>query len=365
MGGTFGETIKMTIFGESHGESVGLVIDGLPPGVELNMGMVESEMKRRRPGKNLLSTQRQETDSFVVQSGFFEGRTTGTPLCVIIPNRDSHSGDYALLQSSMRPGHADYAGRIRYNGYNDYRGGGHFSGRLTAPLVLMGAIAQQLLAVKSIILGAHIAGVGEIKDQCFSPLGESRETLAALKTMMVPVLDGEKGKLMEHCILEARADGDSVGGIIECIITGLPAGLGNPFFDSVESRLSHALFSIPAVKGVEFGDGFGFAAMKGSDANDEFYFEDDVVKTKTNHNGGINGGITNGMPLLFKVALKPTSSISKPQHTVNMDQRENTTLEIKGRHDPCIVQRAVPVVEAVAAWTLLDVLMTTGKQVVW
>ena len=357
MSATFGRNLRMTIFGESHGKGIGLVLDGVPPGTPLDEGFIKEEMARRAPGQNQMSTQRQEKDAFTVESGVFEGKATGTPLCVLIPNSDRHSKDYRLLKDVMRPGHADYAGKIRYKGFNDYRGGGHFSGRLTAPLVFTGALAKTVLAKKGIVVGSHIARIGQITDGLFNPLGETAERLLDLRKHTLPVLDGSKAPLMEAEILSAREQQDSVGGVIEVMATGLPAGIGDPFFDSLESRLSHVLFSVPAVKGVEFGAGFAIAAMKGSEANDPMTFECGKVKTTRNNNGGITGGISTGMPVLFRVAVKPTPSIGQPQQTVNVTESKNTVLEIIGRHDPCIVPRAVPVVEAVTAWVLLDMLL--------
>lgn len=359
MSGVYGRKIKMSIFGESHGASIGLVIDGLPPGLELDLDFIRREMERRAPGRNLLSTQRQETDAFVIQSGVFEGCTTGTPLCAIIPNGDSHSKDYSILKDNMRPGHADYSGKIKYKGFNDYRGGGHFSGRMTAPLVFMGAVAKLALAKYGIVVGAHINNVGEIFDSKFDPLGETPELLTGLRHKDFAVLDEVKGAEMQALILAAREHQDSIGGSIECMAINMPAGVGEPFFDSLESRLAHVLFSIPAVKGIEFGLGFGFCRSTGSQANDPLYYDGDTVRTETNNNGGILGGITNGMPVVFKVGIKPTPSISQPQKTVNIALHQDTVLEIKGRHDPCIVQRAVPVVEGVTAWTILDMLLTS------
>ena len=357
---TFGQTIGLTIFGESHGASIGAVLDGLPAGMAIDWEAVRQEMARRAPGKNKLSTTRSEKDAFEIQSGFFNGHTTGTPLCAMIRNGDQHSRDYDQLRHIMRPGHADYSGKIRYGGFNDYRGGGHFSGRLTAPLVFAGAVASQMLASKGVVIGSHILRVADVTDASFSPLGESAETLQALKAETLPVLDKEKAVKMEERIVAAKNDLDSVGGVIECMVTGLPAGLGDPFFDSVESCLSHMMFSVPAIKGIEFGDGFSLTGLRGSQANDAFYYDQEgVVKTKTNHNGGINGGITNGMPLVFRLAVKPTSSISQTQDTIDTDTQENCQLVIKGRHDPCIVQRAVPVIEAAAAWAILDVWLST------
>lgn len=359
MGNTFGRTAALTIFGESHGEAIGAVLDGLPPGEAIDWDAVRTEMARRAPGKNALSTARAEKDLFEVCSGFFNGYTTGTPLCAVIRNSDGRSKDYDQLRHVMRPGHADYSGKIRYKGFNDYRGGGHFSGRLTAPLVFAGAVASQLLARRGVTVGAHILQIGRIYDDGFNPLGEAKEKLQALKKETLPVLNAAKGPLMAQEIMDAKNEFDSVGGVIECMIIGLPAGLGDPFFDSVESALSHMMFSVPAVKGLEFGGGFALASMRGSAANDAFCYDGDAVRTKTNHNGGINGGITNGMPVVFRAAVKPTPSIGRQQDTIDTDTQENCTLEIKGRHDPCIVQRAVPVIEAAASWTILDIMLTT------
>lgn len=354
---TFGNDITVTIFGESHGTAIGAVLDGLPSGEAIDWEAVRLEMARRAPGKNALSTARAEKDAFTIDSGYFQGHTTGTPLCMRIVNSDQHSRDYEQLRHIMRPGHADYSGKIRYGGYNDYRGGGHFSGRLTAPLVFAGAVASQILARRGIIIGSHILQIGHVQDRHSSPLGEDAALWQALKTRTLPVLDAHKAAAMEAEILAAKQHKDSIGGSIECVIQGLPAGIGDPFFDAVESQLSHMMFSIPAVKGIEFGDGFALASMRASQANDAFYYEQGQVKTRTNHNGGINGGITNGMPVVFRLAIKPTPSISQPQQTIDTDTHENCTLEITGRHDPCIVQRAVPVVEAAAAWTVLDMYM--------
>ena len=357
MGATFGRNLRMTIFGESHGKGIGLVLDGLPPGTLIEEEFIKEEMARRAPGQNKMSTQRQEKDAFIIESGVFEGKATGTPLCVLIPNSDQHSKDYSILKDVMRPGHADYAGRVRYKGFNDYRGGGHFSGRLTAPLVFTGAVAKSILSQQDIIVGAHVVRIGQITDVLFNPLGETAQCLQELRTHTLPVLDKSKATLMEAEIMSAREQRDSVGGIIEVMALGMPPGIGNPFFDSLESRLSHALFSVPAVKGIEFGKGFAMAALKGSEANDPMTFEGDKVRTIRNNNGGITGGITNGMPVLFRVAIKPTPSISLPQQTVNVSEGKDMVLEIKGRHDPCIVPRAVPVIEAVTAWVLLDMLL--------
>lgn len=361
MSGIYGMNIKMAIYGESHGASIGLVIDGVPPGLKLDLEQIEKEMARRAPGKNQLSTQRKESDSFAIQSGFFEGYTTGTPLCVVIKNSDQHSKDYSILKDKMRPGHADYAGFVRYQGFNDYRGGGHFSGRLTAPLVFMGAVAKQALAQAGILVGAHILQIADIKEENFNPLGIDDKKITELAGKDFAVMDDAIGEKMQAKILEAKAELNSVGGVIEAMVTNVPAGLGAPYFDSVESRLSHALFSVPAVKGVEFGDGFGISAMTGAEANDQLHYEEGKVVAETNHNGGITGGITNGMPVIFRVAIKPTPSISREQKTISLQEKCDTTLTIVGRHDPCIVQRAVPVIEAVTAWTMWDLLLEAKK----
>ena len=361
MSSVFGERIKMTIFGESHGPAIGLVIDGLPAGFELDMEAIDLEMARRAPGRNELSTARKEKDTYVIESGFFLGKTTGMPLCVLIANSDQHSKDYSLLKNVMRPGHGDYTGRIKYNGFNDYRGGGSFSGRLTAPLVFMGAVAKQFLATKGIIIGAHIASIAGIADKAFDPMGEKVEGLKVLSEKAFPVLDDVAGEAMIAAIMSAKSHKDSVGGTIECMAIGIPEGLGEPYFDSVESRLSHLLFSVPAVKALEFGQGFALTNMRGSEANDSMYMEEDKVRSKTNNNGGVLGGITNGMPVLFKVGIKPTPSIALPQATVDIATKSDTVLEIAGRHDPCIVQRAVPVIEAVTAWTILDLLLAANR----
>ncbi len=353
MSSVMGERIKLTIFGESHGPSIGVVIDGLPAGLKLDWDLIEREMKRRAPGQNPLATHRKESDAVSVESGLFEGRTTGMALCARIPNSNQHSKDYSLLKEVMRPGHGDFPGYVKFHGCNDYRGGGSFSGRLTAPLVFAGAVAKQLLAQIGVTVGAHIASLAGITDRPFSPLGETPETLTHLGDNYLALLDESKREPMEQAIAAARADKDSVGGTIACMAVGVPVGWGEPYFDSVESRLSHALFSIPAIKGVAFGDGFALAGMRGSEANDPMVLEGGEVRCLTNHNGGVLGGISNGMPISFQVVVKPTPSISKPQQTVNVVRQEETTLEVHGRHDPCIVPRALPVVEAVTAWTLL------------
>ncbi len=403
MSGIWGNNLKVSIFGESHGNAIGINIEGLPSGIELDLDNIDKEMKRRAPGKNSISTSRNESDIPEILSGYFNGRTTGTPLCAIIRNSDTRSKDYGELKNLMRPGHADFTGNVRYSGFNDYRGGGHFSGRITAPLVFCGAICKQILSQKGIEIGAHIKKIKNIEDMSFDYVNISKQQLSNLQTLELPLLDLSKEEAMKNTIIDAKNQGDSVGGIIECAVVGInvglgnpffdsvestlshllfsvPAiidaknqgdsvggiiecavvginvGLGNPFFDSVESTLSHLLFSVPAVKGVEFGLGFELADMYGSQSNDEMYYEGNQVKSKTNNNGGIIGGITTGMPIIFKVAIKPTPSISRQQKTVNIKDKKDDILYIKGRHDPCIVQRAIPVIEAVTAIGIFDLM---------
>ncbi|KHD16357.1 chorismate synthase [Clostridium butyricum] len=357
MSGMWGNKLKVSIFGESHGAGIGITIDGLPSGIEIDMEEVLKEMARRAPGKSRLSTARKEGDQPEILSGFFEGKTTGTPLCAVIRNSDQHSKDYGKLKDLMRPGHADYPGFIRYNGFNDYRGGGHFSGRITAPLVFAGAVCKQILNIKGINIGAHVKSIGTIYDKSFDEVELTKELLDNLKINELPLLCSEKEEMMRNAILEARSDCDSVGGTIECTVIGIDAGVGNPFFDSVESTLAHLMFSVPAVKGIEFGKGFEMSELRGSQCNDEYYYDGDKVKTYTNNNGGITGGITNGMPILFKVGIKPTPSIAKKQRTIDIAENKESELIIEGRHDPCIVQRAVPVIEAVTAIGILDLVL--------
>lgn len=342
--------MNYTVFGESHGNAIGVTITGLPAGLVLDLDALKFDMNRRATGKNKLSTARKEADEIEFLSGLFEGKTTGTPLTLIIRNTDQHSKDYSQLKILPRPSHADYSGSVRYNGCNDYRGGGHFSGRLTAPLVAAGAIAKQILAQKHIFVGAHIASIAGIADTPLDPVADQRDLLAEAAAKDFPVLDDQAGQAMQQAILRAREEQDSVGGTIQCAVYGLPVGMGSPDLDeNVEGIFARHLFAVPAVKGVEFGAGFALAGMRGSQANDPFYLDGDAIRTRTNHSGGVNGGITNGMPVLFTVAMRPTPSIAQEQDTVNLVTGENAKLSIHGRHDPCIVHRAVPVIEAAAA----------------
>lgn len=345
--------MRHMIFGESHGPAIGVVLEGVPAGLELDLEQVQRELDRRKPGQDPAATARKESDLVEVLSGMFEGKTTGAPLAMVIRNSDQHSKDYESIRYTPRPSHGDYAGFIKSRGAQDYRGGGHFSGRLTAPLVAAGAVAKQVLAGRGVQVGAHISSIYGICDAAL----EDPTELKAVAEKPFPVLDDGKGEEMRQAILEAKEAQDSVGGAIECAVTGLPAGLGAPDFGcNVEGIFAQYLFAVPAVKGIEFGAGVAFSLMRGSEANDPFAVEDSQVVTKTNHAGGINGGITNGMPVTFEVTIRPTPSISLPQESVDLRTGEETEIEIHGRHDPCIVPRAVPVIEAAAALAACAVL---------
>ena len=356
MSSEFGKLIKISVFGQSHGRAIGVVIDGLPAGEPVNLEELQIFLDRRKPGKSPLSTARKEADAPVFLSGLENGVTCGSPLCAVIENGDQHSSDYAGLTDTPRPGHADYTAGVKWGGHADMRGGGHFSGRLTAPLCIAGGIAKQILARRGVFVGAHLASVGAEEDTPF-PLRPTRELFDAIAAKPFPVLDDAAGARMQAVILAAKNDLDSVGGVIECAAVGMPAGLGDPMFGGVENRLAAALFGIPAVKGVEFGDGFAAARARGSENNDPFAVAEGQVVTETNHAGGILGGITDGMPIVLRAAVKPTPSIAQPQRTVSLSAGENAELVIHGRHDPCIAHRAVPVVEAVTAAVLLDLLL--------
>lgn len=363
MGANFGKNYCISIFGESHGNALGINIDGIPAGTELNFDFISEEMKRRAPGKSELTTSRTEKDEFEILSGFVNGRTTGTPLAMIIRNTNQKSKDYGEIAKKPRPGHADWAGLSRYNGFNDIRGGGHFSGRITAPLVFAGAVAKQILKEKGILIAAHVKSIKDIQDRDFEEKDITQENIDRLRNMILPVLNENIVPDMEKTILKAKEEKNSVGGIVEIMITGIKAGIGDPFFESMESELSRMIFSIPAIKGIEFGAGFDIAKMTGYEANDEMYYDEKGdVKTYTNNNGGITGGITNGMPINFKVAVKPPASIGKKQRTVNIETKKNDFLEIIGRHDPCIVSRIVVVLEAAAAIVVMDRIMETKKK---
>ena len=349
MSSTYGENLKLSIFGQSHGPAVGVVLDGIPAGLPVDLEKLQSFLNRRAPGQYAWSTSRKEEDRPEFLGGILDGYTCGAPIAAVIHNQNTRSGDYENLKNCPRPGHADYTAQVKYGGFQDAAGGGHFSGRLTAPLCIAGGLCKQWLEEMGIRIGAHILAVGLHMDTPFDSLAPQLDDISA----DFPVLDSEKGKKMQCHIQDARAGLDSVDGMIECAVTGLPAGIGEPMFGGVESRIAQIIFGIPAVKGLEFGS----VRPLGSVNNDAFTLENDTLKTLTNHAGGILGGITNGMPVIFRVGIKPAPSIAKPQQTVDLRTGEATTIEVKGRHDPCIVPRAVPVVEAAAAIAIYDLIL--------
>ncbi len=351
----FGNNLTITIFGESHGSAVGAVLDGLAAGLAVDEELIKHQLNLRRPfGK--ISTGRVEKDEFRILSGVFNGRTTGTPLCIVIPNENTDSKNYDDNRFLARPGHADYTAYCKYKGFEDYRGGGHFSGRITAALVAAAAVIIPALKEKGIVIGSHIKSLGAESDRDFADITKD---ITALADKAFAVLDETAAQIMMQQIELAGENGDSLGGVIETAVTGLPVGLGEPWFDTMEGMISHAVFSIPAVKGIQFGAGFDLVQSLGSEFNDEFRIEDGKVATATNNNGGINGGITNGMPVIFRTAVKPTPSIYKRQKTVNFEKMEDTDIQIQGRHDPAIVHRARVVVDSVTALVIADLL--TGR----
>ena len=349
--------LTVSIFGQSHAPAIGVTVDGLPAGEAVDLEELQAFLSRRAPGTGAWSTTRKEADRPEFLSGLDKGRTCGAPLAAVIRNTNTRSKDYENLRDIPRPGHADYTAQVKYGGFQDVAGGGHFSGRLTAPLCVAGGICKQILARRGIFVGAHIAAIGGIPDRDYDPVDLSREDLLAPGGKPFPVLDDGAGEQMQAAIARAKEELDSLGGIIQCGVIGLPVGLGDPMLDGMENRIARLIFAIPAVKGVDFGAGFAAAALRGSQNNDPFYLDGDTVRTRTNHAGGILGGITNGMPLVFRAAVKPTPSIARPQQSVSLSRREETTLEIHGRHDPCIVPRAVPCVEAAAAIAVYDALL--------
>lgn len=353
MKNTFGNAISVTIFGESHGPYIGAVLDGIAPGIKIDNEYISEALLKRRPSSNI-STKRCESDNFTIVSGVFNGYTTGTPITILIPNENTKSKDYSALADIPRPSHADFSANEKYHGFQDYRGGGHFSGRITAALVAAGAIVNYALQNRGIIIGTHILSLHGVYDKKLTDASEADE----LNKKIFPVISGEAEETMKKEILLAKSKGDSVGGVLESAIFGVPAGVGEPFFDSFESQLSHILFSIPGIKGVEFGDGFLLSDMYGSEANDPFVIENGKVKTLTNRSGGINGGISNGMPITFKCAVKPTPSVFVEQKSVSLSKKENVTLKLEGRHDPAIIHRARAVVDAAAAIAIADMLVT-------
>lgn len=354
MKNTFGNALKVTLFGESHGEMIGAVIDGLTPGIEIDNAFIDSQLERRR-SKATVCTQRKEKDEYRIVSGVLNGYTTGTPLCILIPNLDTKSSDYQLFDAVARPGHADYTANCKYHGYQDHRGGGHFSGRVTVALVAAGAIVQSALAKKDIRIGTHIKKCGSVYDKDFCDYVKDIEYIQSIP---FSILDKDAEKQMMDLMIDAKKQNDSIGGVMETAVVGMPAGVGEPWFDTLESMLSHAMFAIPAIKGVEFGAGFACADMLGSEMNDEFYIEDGKILTRSNNNGGINGGISNGMPIVFRCAIKPASSIPKKQKTVNFKEMTETEVEIAGRHDSAIIPRACVVTETVAALVIADALLS-------
>ena len=352
-----GNNIKITIFGQSHSEAMGVVIDGLPAGFKIDTDKTAAFMARRVPGGNDLSTPRKEADAVKIISGVVDNVTCGAPLCAIIENTDTRSADYSKLRTLPRPSHSDFAAMMKHGGFNDVRGGGNFSGRLTAPLCFAGAVCMQMLLEKGIRIGAHISSIGKVNDSRFDPVNVNENDFDSLASKSFPVIDEKQGELMRKEIYDAKAQGDSVGGTIECAVIGLPAGIGDPIFDGMENRISAAVFGIPAIKGIEFGSGFEGSTLRGSENNDPFTCENGRISTVTNNHGGILGGITSGMPLVFRCAVKPTPSIGIEQQTVCTETGIEENLVIGGRHDPCIVHRAVPCVEAAAAVVIADFLL--------
>lgn len=361
MSSSFGDSVRISIFGESHGEAIGVVLDNLPAGCSVDEEQLALQMARRAPGRDLASTPRSEGDQVRIVSGLLNGKTTGAPLCGMIENTNTRSSDYESLRVLPRPGHADYTGAVRYNGANDVRGGGHFSGRLTAPLTFAGAVCRQILSVHGIRIGAHALRIASVTDTAFDPVEIPDALLERLSTEYFSLIDRSIEAAMREEIEEARKCADSVGGVVECAVTGVPVGIGSPMFCGVENVLSSILFGVPAVKGVEFGDGFAAASLHGSENNDAFTAENGQVKTRTNHCGGILGGITTGMPLILRAAFKPTPSIGREQNTVNLNTLQNEPLVVHGRHDPCIVPRAIPVVEAAVAVGLINLMAERGR----
>ncbi|MCH5353663.1 MAG: chorismate synthase [Acutalibacter sp.] len=363
MSSTWGNAIKLSIFGGSHTEAIGVTVDGLPAGEQIDWEEILIQMARRAPGQDPTATARSEKDMPKVLCGLLNGVTTGAPLTAIIENTNQRSKDYENLRVLPRPGHADYTAYLRYGNHHDVRGGGHFSGRLTAPLVFAGALARQILSRRGVTVGSHVVTVGQSQgDEPFEPVHVSPELLNRLNREYFPVIEENAREEMRREIENVRLEADSVGGIVECAVTGMPAGVGNPMFGGVENLISSLVFGIPAVKGIDFGAGFSAAYLRGSQNNDTFYYDEQGnVKTRTNFSGGILGGITSGMPLIFQVAIKPTPSIGKEQDTIHLEKKENAKLVIEGRHDPCIVPRAAPVVEAAACIACLELLAENGS----
>ncbi len=357
MSSTYGEHLHLSIFGQSHGPAVGMTLDGIPAGLPVDMEALQAFLDRRAPGRNAWSTPRREEDRPEFLSGILESHTCGAPITAVIYNQNTRSADYRAIQDCPRPGHADFPAQVKYGGFQDTAGGGHFSGRLTAPLCIAGGLCKQWLERLGIAIYAHIAVLAGVGGGSFDPVTPEVDKIGK----DFPVLDPQAGEAMRRAIEKARSQGDSVGGIIECAVLGLPVGLGEPMFGGMESRIASAVYAVPAVKGVDFGAGFAAAYLKGSENNDPYTLADGQIRPVTNRAGGILGGLTTGMPLIFQAAVKPTPSISKPQQSVSFSEKTVKTLEIKGRHDPCIVPRAVPVIEAAAAVAILDIILQEGK----
>lgn len=355
MSSTYGENLKLSIFGQSHGAAIGIVLDGIPAGLPVDTEALQVFLGRRAPGNAAYATSRREGDQPEFLAGLVNGFTCGAPIAATISNTNTRSGDYSNLKDCPRPGHADYTAQVKYGGYQDIAGGGHFSGRLTAALCIAGGLCKQWLEQKGIRIGAHLSAVAGIEDLpvLLDPVDPDLTQIGK----DFPVVNPEAGFKMQAEIAKAKEDGDSVGGIIECFVTGLPAGIGDPMFGGLESRIAQIVYGIPAVKGLDFGSGFHGSTLRGSENNDAFTMAGETVVTTTNNAGGILGGISNGMPVVFRVAIKPTPSISKPQQSVSLSEQIERTLEITGRHDPCIAPRAVPVVEAAAAIAIFDALL--------
>ena len=354
---SFGKNFKVTLFGQSHSEEIGVIIDGISAGYKINKDLIRKNLDRRRPGKNKFSTARKEDDDFKIVSGEVDGLTCGTPICAIIENKDQRSRDYDNLKDRPRPSHADYPAYVKFKGFNDMRGGGQFSGRMTAPIVIAGSIAEDLLLKRDIKIYTRIKSIGDEEDVKLELRDINEDKLSNLKNEDFPVFDHEVREKMEGEILKAKEDGDSIGGIVETFILNMPVGIGEPFFDSIESVISHAVFSVPGIKGIEFGSGFAASKMRGSLHNDEYYYENGEVKTKSNNNGGIIGGLSTSMPIIFRTAVKPTSSISKTQSTISLKDKKDVDLKVVGRHDPSIVPRALVAIEMITAIAILDLLM--------
>ncbi len=357
MASSFGNSMKVSIFGQSHAKAIGVTIDGFPTGFEIDYEELDKFMERRAPGRNAFSTARKEPDKPEFVTGVLGNVTCGVPVTALIFNKDQHSKDYENLKDVPRPGHADYTAQIKYKGFQDVAGGGHFSGRMMAPVCIAGGMSLQYLKKQGIEIAAHISSIGNINDDRIDMTDKVQSELSNVKDKEFPVINDAQGEKMQALIAEVKSDLDSIGGTIECCITGLPAGIGGPMFDGIENRIAAAMFGVPAIKGIEFGNGFETATLRGSENNDSFCIKDNAVETKTNNHGGILGGISSGMPIVFRVAVKPTPSIAREQDSVRLSTMTEEKLEIKGRHDPCIVPRAVPCIEAVAALVIMDLLL--------